>query len=455
MVSKVKRVLVPSSRSVISLLLLTSMSQMSFLPQATAGLKEWLRLPKNPAQVDRAFDDLYTLSNSVAEPGDLELAINKVFDRIERADRRVDKGVALERMREVLGGLSRQPIYAAVVFRATLKLSSLEQHRPVSGAAARGPSPGYARAVEQSGAGAAGGGVQLVVPRPGREGDGGGAGRAARGALGVISPRGRAAPASSEAPTVDPLQRLEAQTRRAFVRAGVPVDLLESLDQNYERKRFQLRGHTALLYWNKGNGDCGLHGLRISRQEFVARALRAFDDPAKQRTVKAFLRDDVFDSCVQAGRGDACVAISDPDRDGETHAQFRDFVATTLASQDEYLTFHPHARGGSLALAAWLFHRNVSVWTGPGPNLDLGQRFAFGDPQDSVVNLRHSGQHFDSLVMPNDLRGREHFLNQEQANLRDLLRISPADEAAIEAALAEEGGSPHRRSQSRSARGGR
>jgi hypothetical protein len=251
------------------------------------------------------------------------------------------------------------------------------------------------------------------------------------------------------------VQRLEAQTQLAFVTAGVPV---ESLNQNYRRKSFQLGGHTALLYWNKGDGDCGLHGLRISRQEFVARALRAFDDPVKQPRVKEFLRDDVFVSCVQAGGGAACEAIRDPHRDGETHAQFRHFVATTLASQNEYLTFHPHARGGSLALAAWLFHRNVSVWTGPGPDLDLGQSFAFGDPQDSVVNLRHNGIHFDSLVMPNDLRGREHFLNQEQANLRDLLRdseISPADEAAIAAALAEEGGSPHRGSQSRSARGGR
>jgi hypothetical protein len=207
------------------------------------------------------------------------------------------------------------------------------------------------------------------------------------------------------------IEQKEAQVIGYFRRQGLQPS--QFTRQGYLRNRYRSNGDVYLHYWNQGDGDCGLHGLRIKRADFVARVSQSFQGDLELRNA---LRSDVYAYCADRLRRTDCLSVLESSRDLANRELFTNYISRRLSSQDEYLSF---ARSGSqsvgtLVAAAKVFNKNMRVW-GAKPNGELELKLEFkGGGASPMIDLLHSGQHFDTLVLESDLAGRSYRLDNEQ-----------------------------------------
>ena len=230
---------------------------------------------------------------------------------------------------------------------------------------------------------------------------------------GVVSP---------SLPTLAQLQQADRESYLAYERLRIHRDAFDPASGL--RKQYRLEGHDYLQYTNIPDGDCALHGLKISRAQYVAAVNQALRDPRQAALVKTYLRAEAQDSCRNLGEP-GCDSFDNRNfLQPQNHQKFVHFVNHRLSQQFYYLestgnvlpdgTKVPQEEG-SLALAGKLFGINIRVWS---KRSDQVVKSAENQsiPGRPFVNLLHVPGHYESLLEPTDVANRQHFLNHERAH---------------------------------------
>lgn len=190
------------------------------------------------------------------------------------------------------------------------------------------------------------------------------------------------------------------------------------LTNGFTRRKYQGGSTEFLQYANAGDGDCGLHGLGVSRIEFVDKLNAEISKGSAQAAwIIPHLKTDVYNHCNATTKGDdnakftICGGILDYEwTRGPLDNQFSTFISQQLKRSSEYLSFIRASDAGAvgtLPLAAKLFGKKVRVWESKGGR-SLNFKAGGGADGGSEINLLFTGgNHYEKLIRPDDVAARQ------------------------------------------------
>jgi hypothetical protein len=174
-----------------------------------------------------------------------------------------------------------------------------------------------------------------------------------------------------------------------------------------ERQKFTAEHETGTLHFAlfhlEGDGDCGLHGLEITRDEFVQKLKKSIHDPKIRLMLKEDLKEAGFDS-AELNNQDYIHFIDKHLDEERAFLTFNEQNALAGVERPNILT-KDDQQEGTLAAAAAVVKLNVRVWRqGHGDERDklkLVAKFVNAD-NEPFIDLLHVGIHYNRLINADD-----------------------------------------------------